>query len=124
MRRKLIEVEGEAPKECAEAIALIGALYGIERRASTGPPEERARLRRDESQAIDNNGTERCLRGVVIGRRNHYGSRSQRGTEVAALFYSLIESAKFAGVGPQTYLRAATLAALRGAAVLLPHQLA
>jgi len=33
----------------------------------------------------------------VIGRKNHYGSRSQRGTEVAALFYSLIESAKLAG---------------------------
>jgi hypothetical protein len=30
----------------------------------------------------------------VVGRKNHYGSRSQRGTEVAALFYSLIESAK------------------------------
>jgi hypothetical protein len=28
-------------------------------------------------------------RGPVVGRRNHYGSRSQRGTEVAALFYSL-----------------------------------
>jgi transposase len=32
--------------------------------------------------------------GPVLGRKNHYGSRSQRGTEVAALFYSLIESAK------------------------------
>ena len=37
---------------------------------------------------------ERCLRSVVIARKNHYGSRSQRGTEVAALFYSLLESAK------------------------------
>jgi hypothetical protein len=33
-----------------------------------------------------------------LGRKNHYGSRSERGTEVAALFYSLIESAKLAGV--------------------------
>jgi transposase len=78
----------------------------------------------DPNVPIDNNGTERCLRGVVIGRKNHYGSRSQRGTEVAALFYSLIESAKLAGVGPHTYLRVATLAALRGADVVLPHQLA
>ena len=62
--------------------------------------------------------------GLVIGRKNHYGSRSQRGTEVAALLYSLIESAKLAGVGPHTYLKAATHAALRGHAVLLPHQLA
>jgi transposase len=64
------------------------------------------------------------LRGVVVGRKDHYGSRSQRGTEVAALFYSLIESAKLAGVGPHTYMRVATLAALRRADILLPHQLA
>jgi transposase len=47
---------------------------------------------------LDNNATERALRGMVIGRKNHYGSRSKRGTEVAALFYSLIESAKLCGV--------------------------
>src|SRR6266508_6129738 len=40
---------------------------------------------------LDHNATERGLRGLVVGRKNHYGSRSQRGTEVAALFYSLIE---------------------------------
>ena len=28
---------------------------------------------------IDNNHTERGLRGMVLGRKNHYGSRSQRG---------------------------------------------
>src|SRR5262249_45736540 len=55
--------------------------------------------------ALDNNATERALRGVVLGRKNHYGSRSERGTEVAALFYSLIESAKLAGVEPDAYLR-------------------
>jgi hypothetical protein len=32
---------------------------------------------------LDNNATERGLRGMVVGRKNHYGSRSQRGTEVA-----------------------------------------
>ncbi len=81
-------------------------------------------LRIHEYLQTSHNGTERCLRGVVIGRKNHYGSRSLRGTEVAALFYSLIESAKLAGVGPNTYLRAATMTALRGEPVLLPHQLA
>jgi transposase len=169
VRRKFIDAEVEAPKESAEAIAMIAELYAIEKRANTGPPEDRARLRNEESRVIvkrieqwvlasrtlpgsglrkaveymghmwnegllrflddpnvpiDNNGTERCLRGVVLGRKNHYGSRSQRGTEVAALLYSLIESAKLAGVGPNTYLRAATMAALRGEPVLLPHQLA
>ena len=169
VRRKFIEAEGEAPAECRQAIALIAELYAVEKRATTGPPEERARLREQESRPIvkriqewalgvralpgsglrraveymggmwdsgllrflddpnvpiDNNGTERALRGVVIGRKNHYGSRSQRGTEVAALFYSLIESAKLAGVGAHTYLRAATHSALRSGEVLLPHRLA
>jgi transposase len=73
----------------------------------------------------DNNGTERALRGVVVGRKNHYGSRSLRGTQVAALFYSLIESAKLAGVEPQGYLREATLRAIRNpGTVTLPHSLA
>ena len=42
------------------------------------------------------NGVERTLRRVAGGRRNHYGGRSEWGTRVAALFYSLIESAKLA----------------------------
>jgi hypothetical protein len=33
------------------------------------------------------------------GRTNHGGARSKRGTEVAALFYSLIESAKLLPAG-------------------------
>ena len=75
----------------------------------------------DAAIPLDNNGTERALRGPVVGRKNHYGSKSRRGTEVAALFYSLCESAKLAGVDPRAYLRAATLAALRGEGALLPH---
>jgi hypothetical protein len=43
-----------------------------------------------------------------VGRKNHYGSRSERGTRTAALFYSLIESAKLCGVEPRAYLREAT----------------
>ena len=61
---------------------------------------------------LDNNATERGLRGMVVGRKNHYGSRSKRGTEVAALFYSLIESAKLCGVEPKAYLLHAVRAAL------------
>ena len=61
---------------------------------------------------IDNNATERALRSPVVGRKNHYGSRSVRGTEVAALFYTLIESAELLGVNPQAYLQRATRAAL------------
>ena len=59
---------------------------------------------------------------MVLGIKNHYGSRSARGTEVAALFYSLIESAKLAGVDPDAYLRRAAHAAVRGESVPLPHE--
>jgi len=51
--------------------------------------------------------------GVVVGRKNHYGSQSKRGTEVAALFYSLCETAKLVGVEPRAYLLQATHAALQ-----------
>ena len=111
VRRKFLEAEVEAPTECREAIGLIAELYAVEKRANTGPPAERARLREQESRPIvkriqqwalsiralpgsglrgaveymggmwdsgllrflddpnvpiDNNGTERCLRGVVV----------------------------------------------------------
>ena len=82
------------------------------------------RFLEDPRIPLDNNATERALRGVVIGRKNHYGSRSRRGTEVAALFYSLVESAKLAGVEPRAYLRQAVLAALDGERIPLPHELA
>ena len=62
---------------------------------------------------LDTNGVERALRGIAIGRKNHYRSRSERGTRVAALFYSLIESAKLCGVEPRGYLREAILRAVR-----------
>jgi transposase len=40
-------------------------------------------------------------------------SRSKRGTRAAALFYSLVDSAKLCGVEPCAYLRGATLRAVR-----------
>jgi hypothetical protein len=55
-------------------------------------------------QPIIKKGLHSDLRGVTVGRKNHRGSRSERGTRPAALFYSLIESAKLAGVEPRAYL--------------------
>lgn len=78
----------------------------------------------DPRVPLDNNLAERGLRGLVVGRKNHYGSRSKRGTEVAALFYSLIESAKLVGVDPKTYLLKAVHAAIaERKAVTLPRDL-
>jgi transposase len=78
----------------------------------------------DPRVPLDNGATERAMRGLALGRKNHYGSRSRRGTEVAALYYSLMETAKLCGVDPKRYLRDAALAALRGEAIPLPNQLA
>ena len=55
---------------------------------------------------------ERQIRPLVVGRKNHYGSKSKRGTEVAALFYSLIETAQLRGEDPAEYLQRAALAAI------------
>jgi transposase len=66
----------------------------------------------DPRIALDNNAAERALRGPVVGRKNHYGSRSIRGTQVAALFYTLCETARLIGVDAHAYLIAALDAAL------------
>ena len=74
---------------------------------------------------LDTNAIEFALRGPVVGRKNHYGSKSERGTRVAALFYTLIESAKLAGVEPAKYLAEATRRAIDDAStVTLPRDLA
>ena len=67
----------------------------------------------DPSIPLDNNRTERGMRSLAVGRKNHYGSKSRRGTQVAALFYSLIESAKHVGVDPHDYLLEACMRSLR-----------
>lgn len=62
------------------------------------------------------------MRDMVMGRKNHYGSKSKRGTEVAALFCSLIETARLRGEEPGHYLRRAALAAIQNPdAVTLPE---
>ena len=72
---------------------------------------------------IDNNRTERGFRGPALGRNNFYGSKSKRGTEVAAILYSLVETAKLVGVDPKRYLKVALAAALRGERIPLPFEL-
>ncbi len=73
---------------------------------------------------LDNNAAERALRGPVVGRKNHYGSRSLRGTQVAALFYTLCETARLVGVDPHAYLlRAVDAAIATPGTVTLPDAL-
>ena len=71
------------------------------------------RFLEDPRVPLDNNAAERALRGVVVGRKNHYGSRSRRGADVAALYYTLFETAKLSGVDPRAYVREAAMRAIR-----------
>ncbi len=65
----------------------------------------------DPRAPIDNGWAERAIRGTVLGRKNHYGSHSELGTRVAALFYSLVETCKLLDLDPAAYLLAAALRA-------------
>ncbi len=51
--------------------------------------------------------------GDLLAKARFSRIRSERGTRVAALFYSLIESAKLAGVEPRAYLGEAARRAIR-----------
>jgi transposase len=53
---------------------------------------------------IDNNPVERALRPVVIGRKNYLFAGNETGGKTAAVFYSLIESAKRHGLNVVDYL--------------------
>ena len=63
------------------------------------------------------------LRCAVRCRTDHFGSKSRRGTEVAATLYTLVETAKLHDIDPALYLHAAILAADRGE-LLFPWELA
>ena len=70
---------------------------------------------------LDNNATERAIRGPVVGRKNHYGSKSRSGTIVAATVYSILETAKLHDIDPAAYLLAAVRAADCGETLMPWH---
>lgn len=51
-----------------------------------------------------NNGAERSLRGVALGRKAWLFAGSERGGQRAAFVYSLIGTAKLNGIDPQAWL--------------------
>ena len=71
---------------------------------------------------LDNNAAERILRGPVVGRKNFYGNRSRRGAKVAAILYSVIETAKLNGIEPAAVLRQTARAAIKNpGAIVIPR---
>jgi hypothetical protein len=55
---------------------------------------------------LDNNTSERALRGPVIGRKNYYGSGSVISAQLASRVFTITATAAQAGLNPLAYLRA------------------
>jgi transposase len=134
----LLEVRGRLRAERSKAIIEKLFEWAVEHRGMVLPKSKMGkaiaymlnlwpgltRFLHDPRIPLDNNAAERALRGVVVGRKNHYGSRSKRGAEVAALFYTLFETAKLSQVDARVYVRDAALAAIASpGAVTLPSDL-
>src|SRR5258708_38163290 len=56
---------------------------------------------------LSNNEAERSIRHAVMGRKNFYSSRTHNGADVAAIFYTIIESCKKVEVDPRTFINMA-----------------
>lgn len=54
---------------------------------------------------ISNNGCERALRAVVLGRKNWLFFGSEEGTEASLILMSLVQSCREHGISPLLYLR-------------------
>ena len=150
-RRKFYEARSSDLPGATTALAYIGLLYKIERRARDLGREERFALRQryavpvldqfqeflererarvlpkspegmaiayalsnwtalrrytdDGDLAIDNNGAERSLRGVAVGRRNWTFFGSDRGGKTAAVLTSFMASCQRLKIDPFAYLR-------------------
>jgi transposase len=61
--------------------------------------------RADGRLEISNNAAENAVRPVSLGRKNWLFAGSDAGGERAAIFYTLIRSAKMNGLEPEAYLR-------------------
>ncbi len=65
-----------------------------------------ARHRDYPELALDNNTSERALRGPVVGRKNYYGSGSVVSAQLASRAWTITATAERAGLNPLAYLRA------------------
>jgi transposase len=53
---------------------------------------------------IDNNPAENAQRPIAVGRKNHLFMGSEGGGEMAATFYSIIQSCRLQGIDPVAYM--------------------
>jgi hypothetical protein len=149
-RRKFYDARSSDLPGATTALAFIGLLYKVERRARDVGRDERLALRQryaapvllefrnflererarvlpkspqgmamaytlsnwaalgryteDGDLAIDNNGAERSLRGIAVGRRNWTFFGSDRGGKTAAVLTSFMASCQRLKIDPWAYL--------------------
>lgn len=53
---------------------------------------------------LDSNSIERTLRSPVVGRKNHYGSKTLESARMAAIWYSVIATCEANRVDPRAYI--------------------
>jgi transposase len=122
-RSESARVLGELKEWLSSMVTLTSLSIGKAAAYTLGNWPKLIRFVDDARIPLDNNQTERGIRGPVVGRRNHFGSKSRRGTEVAATLYTIVETAKLHDIDPAAYLHAAIVAADR-AELLLPAEFA
>jgi transposase len=54
---------------------------------------------------MDNNASERSLRGPALGRKNYYGSSSEWSGQLAAYLFTLLATLQRWSINPRTWLR-------------------
>ncbi len=72
---------------------------------------------------LHTNSIESAIRGPVVGRKNHYGSKNLKSGKLAAILYSIVETCKANDVDAREYLRAAMQAILTKHPVPMPWEM-
>ena len=84
--------------------ALPKALLGEAARYALNQWTELCRYTERADFNIDNNPIERQMKSIAVGRKNWLFAGSHRGAQAAAIFFTLINSAKLAGINPAVYI--------------------
>jgi hypothetical protein len=110
--RRRVRQEKSAPLVTDLEAWLRVQLAGLSRSAEVRAPilymlkrwEAFARFLEDGRICLTNNAAERALRGLALGRKAWLFAGSDRGSERAAIMYSLIMTAKLNDVDPLAWL--------------------
>lgn len=104
-RSKAIVDRIDAERRRLEEQALPKSPLGDAVRYLTNQWQALGRFLDDGSLEIDNNGAERQLRAVAVGRKNWLFAGSMAGARRAAVIYTLIQSCRLVGIDPFAYIR-------------------